>query len=142
MAFWTEWRHTIAKLKVGPQIIVGSRFTVGLDNWAAADVARQFWVAPAACKVVEVHMRWFTKAGVACLMGIEKLVSGEAAGAGDPLLATGIDVGAANNVPLSEDAVMTAAATLAAGDALALDKVSGTETSLVNATVTVLMEWV
>lgn len=122
--------------------IPGSRFTVQYPQVAAADVAKTFFVAPAACKMVLAYERHVTVAGQAGTLQIEKLTSGTAIGSGDLTLATAFDLTSTTNVPVTKAAVTTALATLAAGDALCLKLASGAATSYALGTITVLMEWV
>ena len=123
-------------------IIPGSRFTVVYPNVAAADIAKAFFVAPAACKVISGNERHVTVAGAASVMTVEKLTSGEAAGAGDDLFATGFDMVGTTLVPVTDIAVTTAAGILAIGDTLSLKLKSGTATSYALGTVTILIEWI
>ena len=123
-------------------VISGSRFTVVYPQVAAADIAKAFFVAPAACKVVSGNERHVTIAGQAGVMSVEKLTSGEAAGAGDDLFATGFDMVGTTLVPVTDTAVTTAAGTLAIGDTLSLVLKSGSATSYALGTVTILMEWI
>jgi beta-lactamase class A len=109
--------------------IPGSRFTVQYCNIAAADVAKTFWIAPAACKIKSAYERHVTVAGQAGVLTLEKLTSGEAPGAGDELIAAGWDLTSTANTPVSKTAVTTAAGTFAAGDALALKVQSGNAAS-------------
>jgi len=122
------------------QYIKGSRFTVTYPQVAAADVAKTFFIAPTACKIVSAYERHVTVAGQAGVLTIEKLTTGEAPGAGDDLFATGWDLTSTANTPVSKTAVTTAAGTLAAGDALCLKVQSGAATSYALGTITVTME--
>ena len=122
--------------------IPGSRFTVQYPQVAAADVAKTFFVAPAACKIVKASERHVTVAGQAGVLTIEKLTSGEAPGAGDDLFGTGFDLTSTANTPVTKVAVTTAAGTLAVGDALCLKTQSGNPASYALGSITVLMEWV
>jgi predicted RecA/RadA family phage recombinase len=121
--------------------VKGQRFTVSYDNFAAADVAKTFWVAPAACKVVAAQERHVTVAGQAGTLQVEKVPSGTAPGAGTVALAATFDLTSTANTVVEKAAVTTAGATLAKGDALALKVASGAATSLALATMTVEMEW-
>lgn len=122
--------------------IDGSRFSVTYPQVAAADVAKTFWIAPAACKILSAQERHVTVAGQAGTLQIEKCTSGEAPGAGDELLAEAFDLTSTANTPVEKAAVTTAAATLAKGDALCLKLASGAATSYALGTITVAMEWV
>lgn len=121
--------------------IKGVRFTVTYPQIAAADVAKTFFIAPAACKIVSAYERHVTVAGQAGVLTIEKLTSGEAPGSGDDLFTTGFDLTSTANTPVSKTAVTTAAGTLAAGDALCLKVQSGAATSYALGTISVTMEW-
>lgn len=122
--------------------IVGSRFVVTYPDVAAADVAKTFFIAPAACKVVSAYERHVTVAGQAGTLTIEKLTTGEAPSAGDVVLAAAWDLTSTANTPVSKTALTTAVATLAAGDALCLKLASGAATSYALGTISVLMEYV
>jgi hypothetical protein len=124
-----------------PQCVAGQYFTVSYPQVEAADVAKTFFIAPAACKIVSAYERHVTVAGQACTLQIEKLTTGEAPGNGDELLANGFDLTSTANTPVSDTAVTTAAGTLAAGDALALKVGSGAATSYALGTITVTMQW-
>lgn len=119
----------------------GQRFTVTYPQVAAADVAKTFFIAPAACKVINAYERHVTIAGQAGTLTIEKLTSGEAPGTGDVVLAEAFDLTSTANTPVKKDAVTTAAGTLAAGDTLCLKLASGAATSYALGTITVTLEW-
>jgi hypothetical protein len=123
------------------QFVKGERFQVTYPQVAAADVAKTFFIAPAACKIISAYERHVTVAGQAGTLQIEKLTSGEAPGAGDVLLASAFDLTGVANTPVNKDAVTTAVAILAAGDALCLRLASGAATSYALGTITVTMEW-
>lgn len=123
------------------QHIKGQRFTVDYSQVAAADVTKTFFVAPDICKLISVAERHVTVAGQAGKLTIEKLTDGEAPGAGDDLLTAGIDMTSTANTAQSENSVGTAAATLAAGNALCLKVKSGAATSYALGTVTCVLEW-
>lgn len=123
------------------QHVKGSRFTVQYPQVAAADVAKTFFIAPAACKIVSGYERHVTVAGQAGVLTVEKLTTGEAPSAGDDLFAVGWDLTSTANTPVSKDAVTTAAGTLAAGDTLCLKLQSGAATSYALGTVILTMEW-
>jgi hypothetical protein len=114
---------------------------VSYPQFAAADVAKTFFIAPAACKVVSAYERHVTVAGQAGSLQIEKLTTGEAPSAGDVTLAAGFDMTSTANTPVSIAALTTEAATLAAGDALCLKLASGNAASYALGTITVTMEW-
>lgn len=123
------------------QFVKGERFQVTYPQVAAADVAKTFFIAPAACKVISAYERHVTVAGQAGTFQIEKLNTGEAPGAGDVVLAAAFDLTSTANTPVSKDALATAAASLVAGDALCLKLASGAATSYALGTITVTMEW-
>jgi len=133
--------NTLAGIATG-KAVPGSRFMVTFHDVAAADVAKTFFIASAACKIISAYERHVTVAGQAGTLTIEKLTTGEAPGAGDVLLAAAFDLTSAANTPVSKAAVTTAAATFAAGDALCLKLASGAATSYALGTITVLMEYV
>jgi len=124
------------------KFIVGEKFQVTYPQVAAADVAKTFFIAPAACKIISAYERHVTVAGQAGVLTIEKLTTGEAPGAGDDLFAAGFDLTSTANTPVSKTAVTTAAGTLAAGDALCLKVQSGAATSYALGTITATMQWV
>lgn len=124
------------------QFVAGEKFQVTYPQAAAADVAKTFFIAPAACKIISAYERHVTVAGQAGVLTIEKLTSGEAPGSGDDLFATGFDLTSTANTPVTKTAVTTAAGTLAAGDALCLKVQSGAATSYALGTITVTMQWV
>jgi len=94
------------------QYIKGSRFQVTYPDVAAADVAKTFFIAPTACKIVSAYERHVTVAGQAGSLTIEKLTTGEAPSAGDVLITTGWDLTSTANTPVLKTAVTTAAGTL------------------------------
>jgi len=128
-------------LEVSEQFVKGSRFQVTYPQVAAADVAKTFFIAPAACKIVSAYERHVTVAGQAGTLTIEKLTTGEAPGAGDVILAAAFDLTSTANTPVSKAGVTTAAGSLVAGDALCLKVASGAATSYALGTITVEMEW-
>jgi len=123
------------------QFVKGSRFTVTFAQVAAADVAKTFFIAPAACKILSAQERHVTVAGQAGTLTIEKLTTGEAPGSGDVLLAAAFTLTSTANTPVEKAAVATEAASLAKGDALCLKLASGDATSYDLGTITVEMEW-
>lgn len=133
--------NKLAGLATGAAI-VGNQFEVTYPQVAAADVAKTFFIANKACKIISARERHVTVAGQAGVLTIEKLTSGEAPGAGDDLFAAGFDLTSTANTPVSKTAVTTAAGTLAAGDALCLKVQSGAATSYALGTITVLMQYV
>jgi hypothetical protein len=122
------------------QAISGSRFVVTYPQVAAADVAKTFFIAPFACKVVSAYERHVTVAGQAGTLTIEKLNTGEAPGAGDVVLASAWDLTSAANTPVSKAAVTDGKEIMVAGDALCLKLASGAATSYALGTISVLME--
>lgn len=123
------------------QHIKGQRFTIQYPQVAAADVAKTFFIAPAACKIISGYERHVTVAGQAGVLTVEKLNTGEAPGAGDDLFTAGFNLASTANTPVSINAVTTAAGSLVAGDALCLKLQSGAATSYALGTVTLTMEW-
>lgn len=123
------------------QFIPGQRFAVTYPQIAAADVAKTFWIAPAACKVISARERHVTVAGQAATLQIEKLNTGEAPGAGDDLLANGFDLTSVANTPVSDLAVANGAEDLIAGDALCLRLAAGNAAGYALGTITVVLEW-
>ena len=124
------------------KFIVGEKFVVTYPQLAAADVAKTFFIAPAACKIVSGYERHVTVAGQPGVLTVEKLTTGEAPSAGDDLFTVGFDMVGTTNVPTTKTAVTTAAGTLAAGDALCLKVQSGGATSYALGTISITMQWV
>jgi len=124
------------------KFVTGQRFQVTYPQVAAADVAKTFFIAPAACKIIAAQERHVTVAGQAGTLTIEKLTTGEAPSAGDVILAAAFDLTSTANTPVEKAGVTTAAGTLAKGDALCLKLASGAATSYALGTITVEMEWV
>lgn len=122
--------------------IVGDRFEVTYPQIAAADVAKTFYIANQACKIISARERHVTVAGQAGVLNVEKLTTGQAPAAGAVTLTTGWDLTSTANTPVSIATLGTAAATLAAGDALCLKLTSGAATSYALGTITLLMEYV
>ena len=122
------------------QFVSGQKFVASFPNFAAADVAKTFFIAPVACKVVSIMESHATVAGQAGVLTIEKLTTGEAAGNGDDLIGTGFDLTATIDTPVTKTAVTTAAGTMAAGDRLCLKVQSGSAASLAGATLTVTLQ--
>jgi hypothetical protein len=83
---------------------------------------------------VEMHG---TKAGQAGTLQIEKCASGEAAGAGDEVLATAFDLAGDNLVPQTALAVADGKEQLAAGDVLRTKLANGAATTLAAAVISV-----
>jgi hypothetical protein len=93
-------------------------------------------------RITEVHS---VVAGQAGTMQVEKLSSGTANGGknGDNLLADAIDLTGTIHTPVNPDLVASEAVrTLEAGDRLALVLESGAATSLANANITIVGNWV
>jgi hypothetical protein len=121
--------------------ISGSYFEETFPQVAAADVAKTFFIAPAACMIISAVERHVTVAGQAGVLTVEKLNGTDAPGSGDDLFSTGFDLTGTANTSVSKTAVTTVAATLAVGDALCLKLQSGAATSYALGTITVLMQW-
>ena len=118
-------------------------FTASLIMLANAAVVDQaFFIAPEPLEVVEIHeihTTLGTGAGDVTLQ-VERLQGTEAPGGnGDALLATTVDLKAANNTRQAPSLTATTAnLQLAAGDRLGVD-ISGTTTSVAGVVVTVLL---
>lgn len=121
--------------------VPGERFTVTYPQVAAADVAKTFFIAPAACKVISAQERHVTVAGQAATLNIEKLATGDAPAAGDVVLATGFDLTSVANTPVEDLAVANGDEDLAAGDALCLRLSAGNAAGYALGTITVVLEW-
>ena len=122
--------------------LLGQKFNVTYPQVAAADVAKTFFIAPAACKIISAYERHVTVAGQPGTLTIEKLTTGEAPAAGDVILAAAFDITSTANTPVTKAGVTTAAGTLAAGDALCLKLASGAATSYDLGTISVTMQYV
>jgi len=133
--------NKLAGLGTG-SFVVGQKFEVTFPQIAAADVAKTFFIAPAACKIVSGYERHVTVAGQAGVLTIEKLTAAQAPGSGGDCFTTGWDLTSTANTSVSKTAVTTAVGTLAAGDALCLKMQSGAATSYALGTITVTMQWV
>jgi hypothetical protein len=125
------------------KFIPGEKFIVQTPIIAAADVAKPFWVAPAACTVLSASEAHTAACDAADTLQITKLVDGEAPAAPgeDALLATPFTLNSTINTTVTQAAVTTAAATLAAGDRLCTKYVSGDGTSYAGGTITVVLAW-
>ncbi len=128
-------------LEITGDFVKGERFHVTFPNIAAADVAKAFFVAPAPCKIISAYEIHGTVCDAADTLQIEKCTSGEDAGAGDELLAAVFTLNSTANTPVTKAAVTTAAASLAAGDALLLKFKSGDGTNYAEGCITCTMEW-
>jgi len=122
--------------------MLGTKFIVTYPNFAAADMAKMFFTAPAACKCLSAEFDHTTVAGQAGTFTVEKCNTGEAAGAGDAILASAFDAVGTTLVPQNKDSTLNAAASMVTGDVLRLKLASGAVTSLADATLTLLMEWI
>jgi len=120
---------------------VGQKFTVSMPSFGAADVAKGFFIAPHACKVIEAIEAHGTVAGQAGTLNVEKCNTGEAAGSGNVVLATGWDLESTINTPVTLAAVSSGEEELVDGDELRLIVTAGAATSLADAVVTVVLEW-
>jgi hypothetical protein len=124
------------------QFVSGMKFAVTFPNIAAADVAKAFFVAPAACKVVSAYEIHGTVCDAADTVTIEKCTAGEDAGAGDVVLTAPWTMNSVADTAVSKTAVADGKEVLAAGDALLLKFVAGDGTNYAEGCVTVTMEWV
>lgn len=123
------------------QFVKNQVFTVTYPQVAASDVAKTFFVAPAACELISVSERHVTVAGQAGTLTVEKLTAGEAPGAGDVLLSAAFDLTSTANTTVTKTAVSTGVQQLAAGDALCLKVASGAATSYALGTITATLKW-
>lgn len=128
-------------LELTSDFVKGECFQVTFPNIAAADVAKAFFVAPAPCKILSAYEIHGTACDAADTLQIEKCTSGEDAGAGDELLAAVFTLNSTKDTPVTKAAVTTAAASLAAGDALLLKFKSGDGTDYAEGCITCTMEW-
>jgi hypothetical protein len=123
------------------QFVKNQVFTVTYPQVAAADVAKTFFVAPAACELISASERHVTVAGQAGTLQIEKLNTTEAPAAGDVLLSSAFDLTSTANTTVTKSAVSTGVQQLVAGDALCLKLASGNAASYALGTITVTMKW-
>jgi hypothetical protein len=123
------------------QFLKGQVFTVQYPQVAAADIAKTFFIAPAACEFIAASERHVTVAGQAGTMTIEKLTAAEAPGSGDVVLAEAFDLVSTANTTVTKVAVADGKELLAAGDALCLKLASGNAASYALGTITVTMKW-
>jgi hypothetical protein len=121
--------------------ISGSRFVISYPNFALADVAKPFWVAPAACKIISATERHITVSSNAGTLNLEKMIATKATTAGDLLLGTGFNMTSTALTGVTQAAVTTAVATFEAGDTMGLILTAATGTSYAGASLSVLMEW-
>jgi hypothetical protein len=123
--------------------IKGEKAVIQFPTFAAADVAKPFFIAPAVCKVIKADFCAVTKAGQAGVLTVEKLVPGTAPGSGAVCLnSSGLDInGMTNNTPLTIVSTGDSAATMAIGDVLCLKLQSGAATSLAGATLAITLQW-
>jgi hypothetical protein len=126
-----------------PSAMSGVKFQVPVP-FAAANVTagNLFFIAPAACRLVSAYEAHGTVAGQSGTLQIEKCNTGEAKTAGDVLLASAFDLTSAASTPVAKAAVSDGREYLVAGDMLRLNLASGAATSLADAAITVLMQWV
>jgi len=129
-------------MPVPESTMLGTKFNVTYPNFAAADMAKMFFTAPASCKCLSAEFNHTTVAGQAGTFTVEKCNTGEAAGAGDVILASAFDAVGTTLVPQSKTSTLDAAASMVTGDTLRLKLASGAVTSLADATLTLLMEWI
>lgn len=127
--------------EIASDFVKGERFHVTFPNIAAADVAKAFFVAPAPCKIISAYEIHGTACDAADTLQIEKCAPGEAAAAGDELLAAAFTLNTTANTAVTKAALTTAVASLAAGDALLLKIKSGDGTNYAGACITCTMEW-
>lgn len=120
------------------RFIPGSRFTIHFPGLAAANIPMPIWTAPYPCKVIRAIERHITVAGQAGTMQVEKTPSGTVPGSGTNLLASAFDLTSTANTAVVINAI---ANTLAVGDSVSTDLLSGVATSYAGGSLTVVMEW-
>lgn len=131
-------RYEVSRVKTGSSTLIVS---TTLDGAAAATAANYgaFFTAPYSCQVIEAWASWATAGGSAPTLTIEKLDSGQATGAGVPVLSSTWNMGGTADDPIRVRATgVTEDRYLSPGDRLALVD-SGTLTSVAHLTVTVLL---
>lgn len=143
---YIEWNPSTSTFTVSGiqaitgQWVKGSRFDVTYPQVAAADVAKTFFIAPVACKLISAYERHVTIAGQAGTLTIEKLNTGEAPASGDVMLASAWDLTSTANTPVSKAAVTDGKESMVAGDAMCLKLASGAATSYALGTITCTLE--
>jgi len=123
------------------QFVKNQVFTVTVRDVAAADVAKVFFVAPAACELIAVSERHVTVAGQAGALTVEKLNTAEAPGAGDVALSAAFDLTSAANTTVTKTAVSDGKQSLVAGDSLCFKLASGNAASYALGSVTATLKW-
>lgn len=116
-------------------------FLVTLNNIAAADVGKPFFVAPAGCRLVSAYETHVTVCDAADTLTIEKCNTGEAPGAGDVCLATAFTMNSTANTPVLNFATDDGKEILEAGDSLMLKFASGDGTNYAGACITCVFKW-
>lgn len=124
-----------------PQIIKGSLFVVTVNIVDDAELAKTFFIAPAACKIVAVIEIHGTVCDAADVLNIEKLGVGDALGSGDLMCDTGFTLNSTVNTPAVISPVDGADSALAPADRMATKMTTGDGTDYAAGTVTLLMEW-
>ena len=123
------------------QFVKGQVFTACFPSLAAADVAKLFFVAPAACELVAASEAHTTVAGQAGTLTIEKCTAGEGATQGDVVLASAFDLTSTANTTVTKLATSSGVEQLAAGDCLRLKLASGAATSYAGGSITCTLKW-
>jgi hypothetical protein len=118
------------------QEVQGSRHTISV-MMTASTLDRPFWIAPAACTIVNMYEVHGTVAGQACEIQLEELTTGQDSGAGVDLLAgEGWDFTSTVDTPVTA----TSDVTIAAGSFIGT-VTSGTATSYDEGCITLEIEW-
>jgi len=123
--------------------IKGQQFTISPSRFAAADIGSPFWIAPAACEVVEARETHVTVCDAADTITVEKTPSGTAPGSGTVVLIGNFTLNSTANTPVTVACHGTAATRqLAAGDSLNTKFVSGDGTNYAKAVLEVVLKWI
>lgn len=115
-------------------------FLVNMSSFKAADVANGIWIAPFPCKLVEAIESHGVVSSGAAQVSLEKCNTGEAAGAGTEVLASGFDMTSTVNTPVTDAAVTSGEENFIDGDQLRVVLASGTATGIVDAVITAVFE--
>lgn len=129
-------------LKMPSSFLKGSRSAITFPNIAAVSVAKPFFVAPSACKLVGAYEFHGTVCDASDTLQIEKCTAGEDASAGDELLSAAFVMNSTKDTSVYKAAVTTAAATMAPGDALLLKFKTGDGTDYAEGCVVCIIEWI
>jgi hypothetical protein len=124
-----------------PETTRTNRFCVAVGPIAAADLGKPIFTAPAPCSLVAAWETHITVAGQAGTLTLEKCNTGEAAGAGEAMLAAAWNLESTANTPVEKAAVADGKEDMIAGDSIFTKVASGAATSYAGGCITLLLEW-